>query len=121
MVMAEQSLPVEVGVCLHAVPVGIGLATSAEHTLQIGAGTEGPAGASEDGASHVVVFVYLGPSVRHAHEHGCAQGVSRLRPVHGDNNHRTIALHDQMLRAAHQAPLGSSGRAVEHISFTASK
>ena len=98
-VVAQERLPVQVRVLCHAglVPLGV----TAAHGLEVHAGTEGPAGAGEDGAANFVVAVDLLPRILHADQHRQAQGVLRLRSVHGDDGGGALAFERQVLSGYH--------------------
>src|SRR5437588_11147103 len=101
-VVTKQRLPVEIRVGLHAVGVGV-LLPLAANGLEVHARAERAPRTRQHRTADLVVAVDHGPGVGHAHEHGRAERVLRLGPVHGHHDGRAAAVHPEVLGPRHRA------------------
>ena len=97
--MTQQGLPVQVGVGVEPVPVGVLLGPGREG-LEVHPRAEVAAGAGEDRHPQVVVVLQLLPGVLHADQHLRRKGVLSLGPVHGEGEDVSVALDKQVSHSA---------------------
>ena len=90
-VLAEQRLPVQVGIGLEPRRPLV-VAVPARHLLEVGTGAEVAAGSGDDHHPDVGVAIDLHPGVGHPDQHLARDGVLGLGPVEGEDGDVAVDL-----------------------------